>query len=182
MVGRSVLWVLWPRPPRAPRLPVHLKGSTDTSAPPPLRPWGGISSSVSAAAAAAGPAPRPTRPADPGTTPPAPPVRPRGGMRRRGAQDAPQPRDAPQTRQVHPSGYCRRAVDRLQHPVLRVHVSPPRRPGRRGHSPARRGRDRGPGPGTEGRSGQGWHPGFGQSEPPLWAEAVNVPILGTRKR
>lgn len=44
-------------------------------------------------------------------------------MRRRGAQDAPQPRDAPQTRQVHPGGHGSCAVGWLQHPLLRIHVS-----------------------------------------------------------
>lgn len=117
-----------PRPPQPPRRPVHLKGSADISAPPPPLPvgWDFLRRRRrrrGSCAASSPPRPTPARPR------PAPPARPRGGMRRRGAQDAPQPRDAPQTRQVHPGGHGSRAAGRFQHPVLRVHVSPPRHRG-----------------------------------------------------
>lgn len=126
-----------PRPAAPPALLVHLKGRADISAPPPPPPpegWDFLRRRrCRACAASSPPRPPPARPR------PAPPARPRGGMRRRGAQDAPQPRDAPQTRQVHPGGHGSRAAGRLQHPVLRVHVSPARRRGHRQPWPGQKG-------------------------------------------
>lgn len=113
-------------------LPVHsrcrstLRGALTSARRLRRRPWGGISSAAAAAARVL-------------PVQPAPPAWPWGGMRRRGAQDAPQPRDAPQTCQVHPGGHSGCAAGRLQHPLLRVHVSRPRRRGQKGQGCTQRG-------------------------------------------
>lgn len=158
-----------PPGPTAPHRWSTLRGALTSARCLRRRPGGGISSAATAAAWVL-------------PVQPAPPARPRGGMRRRGAQDAPQPRDAPQTRQVHPGGHGGRTAGRLQHPVLRVHVSRPRRWGQKGQGCAQRWTRPGgtrAGVGLAGWAGWG-HQGRGQCETPLWAkdDATSVPFLG----
>lgn len=167
--GRGRLSRGAPPGPTAPHRWSTLRGALTSARCLRRRPGGGISSAATAAAWVL-------------PVQPAPPARPRGGMRRRGAQDAPQPRDAPQTRQVHPGGHGGRTAGRLQHPVLRVHVSRPRRWGQKGQGCAQRWTRPGgtrAGVGLAGWAGLG-HQGRGQCETPLWtkADATSMPFLG----